>query len=145
MERIGLEEDTSPAVWMAILSIFVGFWSSFLFWLVYRGKDDYVASQAKQMMNFQITMFLLGVASLYMIIHARLFLLHSFIAFLLSFVGIHEKEYLHGEALMYSLLAIGLAIQACVWVFYILVPILAAINIHKKRDFRYPLALKILR
>ncbi len=145
MEKITTDDDTSPAVWMAILSIFIGFWSSFLFWLVYRGRDSYVANQSKKMMNFQISMFTLGVISLYMIVHARLFLLHSLIAFLLSFIGVHENGYLHGEAFMYALLAIGLAIQACVWVFYLLVPIIAAINIHKKKEFNYPLTFHILR
>ncbi|TDF93843.1 DUF4870 domain-containing protein [Paenibacillus piri] len=103
-------EDKTLALLSHILSLFVGFIAPLVIWLIKKDQSQYVAEQAKESLNFQISL-----------------LIYYFVAWILTF------------------LVIGLILLPALWVFSVIVVILAAVKANSGEMYRYPLTIRFVK
>lgn len=57
------KDERTFAMLSHLLSIFVGFWAPLIIWLIKKDEMPFVADQAKEALNFQITMLIAFIAA----------------------------------------------------------------------------------
>jgi uncharacterized Tic20 family protein len=105
----GSSDDNNMAILAHVLGIFTGFVGPLVIYLVTKDKP-YAYKQAKEALNFQITIT---------------------IAWVVSWI--------------LALVFIGFLLMAVVWVYSLIMAIMAAMACSKGEDYRYPLAMRLVK
>ena len=102
-------DDKNIATITHLGGILFSFVPALIVWLLKKDDNEYIAAQAKEALNFQITV-----------------LLAQFVAGVLIFI------------------LVGFLLLAIIWVFNVVLCIIAAISTSKGENYRYPFTLRLI-
>ncbi|MFZ3088295.1 MAG: DUF4870 domain-containing protein [Methylotenera sp.] len=102
-------DDKNIATITHLGGILFSFVPALIVWLLKKDDSEYIAAQAKEALNFQITV-----------------LLAQFVAGVLIFI------------------LVGFLLLAIIWVFNVVLCIIAAISTSKGENYRYPFTLRLI-
>ncbi len=104
--------DADSRTWSALAhasGILLGFVGPLIVWLIFKDRSKFVDTEAKEALNFQITLFIF-----------------------------------YGVAGFLVILVIGLLLLPAVWLFSVIMSILAAVKASGGEHYRYPLTIRLI-